>query len=262
MRRRDARLSVPLVLLVAALVCGLTASAEEADDSAQKQANNPLADKKAFNVQNYYIPDIYGLPDEKANTAWLRYVQPAGNWLIRASLRLPTVPTPAGTESGVGDLNAFAAYILSEPGATRMTGVGPLLVAPTASEDVLGAEKWQAGAAFVVFDFASPTIQYGGLVTYQTSFAGESDRDTVATMIVQPLVFWQLGKGTYLRSAPAWVFDFENNTYNIPFALGVGKVVKSGGVVYNAFIEPQFTMLHKGDGQPAFQLFAGLNMQF
>jgi len=248
--------------LITILVLALPTFAEPTDADAGKQANNPLANTKAFNVQNYYIPDIYGMPDDKANTAWLRYVQPAGNWLIRASLPLNTVPTPAGTESGVGDLNAFAAYILSKPEATRMTGVGPLLVAPTASEDVLGSEKWQAGAAFVVFDFASPTIQYGGLVTYQTSFAGESDRDTVATMVVQPLVFWQLGKGTYLRSSPAWVFDFEHNTYNVPLGLGVGKVVKTGGVVYNVFIEPQFTMIHKGDGQPAFQLFAGLNLQF
>ena len=251
--------------LVAAILGCLAAPAlaQQASGSDEKQANNPLANKKAFNVQNYYIPDIYDLPDEKANTAWLRYVQPISRWLLRASLPLNTFPTGSeGTESGVGDLNAFGAYILTKPAATRMLGVGPLLVAPTASEDALGSGKWQGGAAFVIFDFASPKLQYGGLVTYQQSFAGDDDRSDVSSMILQPLVFWQLGKGTYLRSAPAWVFDFENNTYVVPFGLGIGKVVKSGNVVFNAFIEPQFTMLHKGDGQPAFQLFTGLNMQF
>ena len=83
-------------------------------------------------------------------------------------------------------------------------GVGPLLVAPTATDDALGSGKWQAGAAFVIFDFASPKLQYGGLATYQRSFAGDDDRSDVSSMILQPLVFWQLGKGTYLRSSPAW----------------------------------------------------------
>jgi hypothetical protein len=32
--------------------------------------------------------------------------------------------------------------------------------------------------------------------------------------------------------------------------------------VFNIFIEPQFTILHNGTGQPAFQLFTALNMQF
>jgi hypothetical protein len=28
------------------------------------------------------------------------------------------------------------------------------------------------------------------------------------------------------------------------------------------FVEPQFTFLHDGAGQPEFQIFAGLNLQF
>jgi len=262
--RRFAGQVAQTFLAIAVLGCLATpALPQEANESDMKQANNPLANKKAFNVQNYYIPDIYDLPDEKANTAWLRYVQPISRWLARASLPLNTFPTSSGeTESGLGDLNAFAAYIFSKPEATRMLGVGPLLVAPTATDDALGSGKWQAGAAFVIFDFASPKLQYGGLATYQRSFAGDDDRSDVSSMILQPLVFWQLGKGTYLRSSPAWVFDFENETYAVPFGLGIGKVVKSGNVVFNAFVEPQFTMIHKGDGQPAFQIFAGLNLQF
>ena len=38
-------------------------------------------------------------------------------------------------------------------------------------------------------------------------------------------------------------------------------MIKSGNVVYNIFIEPQFTILHEGTGQPKFQLFAGMNFQ-
>jgi len=65
-----------------------------------------------------------------------------------------------------------------------------------------------------------------------------------------------------LRSAPLWVFDLENDTYNIPLGLGIGKVVKKGNTVFNMFIEPQFTVLHKGVGQPELTIFAALNLQF
>ena len=72
----------------------------------------------------------------------------------------------------------------------------------------------------------------------------------------------QMGGGYYLRGAPIWAFDLENDTYSIPVGLGLGRVFKSGNTVFNVFAEPQFTILHKGDGQPLFQVLVGFNMQF
>ena len=82
---------------------------EHADDHAAAAANNPLANMTSFQLQNYYAPELYGLPDETSNTAWLRFVKPFGKVLVRASLLLPTVPTST-TESisGVGDFSVFA----------------------------------------------------------------------------------------------------------------------------------------------------------
>lgn len=81
-------------------------------------------------------------------------------------------------------------------------------------------------------------------------------------LAAQPFYFWQLGKGTYMRGAPIWVFDLENDTYHVPMGLGIGKVVPTESAVYNFFIEPQFTVLSKGAGQPEFQIYMALNMQF
>ena len=91
---------------------------------------------------------------------------------------------------------------------------------------------------------------------------GDDARANTNVLAVQPFAFWQLGGGTYLRAAPIWAFDLENDTYNIPFGFGIGKVTKVGRTVFNIFIEPQFTILHNGTGQPAFQLYTALNMQF
>jgi hypothetical protein len=181
---------------------------------------------------------------------------------MRASLPFATVPTGAGSDpvSGLGDFNVFFAYLLSDPSSPKQFGVGPLLAVPTASNDALGADVWQAGAAAVYFNAASKVVQWGGLVTYQTDFSGDGGPTSLA--VLQPFLMIQLGKGTYLRTAPLWVFDIENDSYNVPLGFGIGKIVKSGHTVFNMFIEPQFTVLHDGVGQPELQIFAGLNLQF
>ena len=249
-----------LILLVVSLPVLAQEQPSEAD---LKAANNPLATLTAANLQNYYKSDLIGLPNATANTAWLRFVKPVGRWLTRSSLAFNYVPTGLGTTaSGMGDFNTFAAYLISKPTAVQMIGVGPLLVAPTTSNEALGSGKWQIGAAAVYFNLKSPKLQYGGLVTYQQSFAGSSNRPDTSLMILQPIAFWQLGNGLYLRGAPIWQFDLENETYNVPFGLGIGKIIKSGGTVFNLFIEPQFSMFNKGVGNPGFQLFAGVNLQF
>ena len=51
-------------------------------------------------------------------------------------------------------------------------------------------------------------------------------------------------------------------TVNSRIGIGIGKVIKVKDTVFNIFAEPQVTVLHSGVGQPAFQLFMGLNMQF
>jgi hypothetical protein len=70
-------------------------AADNAD--AVAQANNPLANMTAFNLQNYYIGKLTG-SDESANQFWLRYAKPFslgdGDWLMRASLPINTYPTP------------------------------------------------------------------------------------------------------------------------------------------------------------------------
>ena len=97
---------------------------------------------------------------------------------------------------------------------------------------------------------------------WQTDFAGDSDRDSTNLLAIQPFYFFQLGKGLYFRGAPIWVYNLEKNTYNMPIGLGIGQVMRSGRTVYNFFIEPQFTVLDKGLGQPEFQNYMALNMQF
>lgn len=252
-------------LMLGFILClGAPASAEAQEgpsEAAMAQANNPLAGAYALNLQNYYAGSLYGVPDRSSNTFWARAAIPIGRTLTRASIPLATRPSsPTEAQAGLGDFNIFTAYLLvSDP--TTSLGIGPLVVAPTATDEVLGQGKWQLGAAAVAFK-ATPKVQVGGLITWQASVGGDSDRPSTSLMAVQPFAIWQLGGGTYLRSTGVWTFDLKSGDYAVPMGFGLGQVLKSGKVVYNLWLEPQFTILHDGTGQPKVQLFAGLNLQF
>lgn len=254
------------MLLVWVVVCAGSAWAGDDEDSAAAQANNPLADMKAFNLQNYYIGELTGSGDS-ANQFWLRYAQPfslGGDWLMRASLPINSFPTPpdGDRETGIGDLNVFAAYLFDTGNPAVSFGLGPQINAPTATEDALGSEKWSAGLANVLFNASSPKFQYGYLLTWMASFAGDDDRDEVNLGAFQPFAFYQLGKGRYLRSTGIWAYDFENDNYTIPLGIGFGQVIPRGKTVFNLFVEPQWSVADRGPGWPDWQVFAGFNMQF
>lgn len=241
--------------------------AQEEHDASTAQANNPLANMTALNFHNYYMPVLNDAPDESyMNTGWIRFARPfaEGKLLLRASIPLNTIAVPNGgtveSTNGLSDINTFLSYnFVSKPTAT--VGIGPMLTMPTATNDAIGTGKWQGGFAFVAFIAKSPIFQFGGLITWQASFAGDENRSSTNTTAVQPFYFWQLGKGTYLRGAPIWLFDLENEAYSVPLALGIGKVVKLGDTVFNLFVEPQYSLLIAGM-QPQLQIFTGINLQF
>ena len=55
------------------MLFGINTGQADADEAAQ--ANNPLANMTAFNLQNYYIGEVTGI-DENTNQFWLRYAKP------------------------------------------------------------------------------------------------------------------------------------------------------------------------------------------
>ena len=231
--------------------------------SAEAEANNPLAKFQAFNMHNYYVPALSEAEGQKANTFWFRYAQPVGKWLFRGSLPVQRAPTGVGlTTSGLGDFSAFLAYLFNTGNPKVSFGLGPQFTVPTASDKITGAGKWQGGFATTYFNATSPTLQWGGLVTWQMDFAGDSERPGTNVLAVQPFYFVQLGGGLYVRGAPAMVFNMENDSYNVPVGLGLGKVVRGGSKVFNIWIEPQFTILSRGAAQPELQIFVGFNTQF
>ena len=267
MKQSATRYFLGLILVSLMLVAAPVIAQDKSAASDAAQANNPLANMTAFNLHNYYIGELTET-EEDANQFWFRFAKPfsisGSDWLVRASLPINSFPTPpsGSTETGIGDFNVFAAYLFDTGNPGLSVGLGPQLTMPTATKDELGTEQWSAGFAHVLFNAGSPKYQYGYLLTWQASFAGEDERADVNLGSFQPFFFYQLGKGLYLRCAPVWVYDFETDGYTVPLSLGIGQVIPRGKTVYNLFIEPQFSVADDGPGWPDWQIFVGLNMQF
>lgn len=231
------------------------------------QANNPLANSNAFNTQNQFFGNLSTV-DEPANVLNLRGIVPVqvmgSTAVIRATLPVVTLPTTPDFDhdTGLGDFNVFAAYLLDVGSPTVAFGVGPNLTAPTASSRSLGSGQWSAGVANVLFNFTSPKLQWGYLALWEASIAETFKSPDVNRGFFQPIAFYQLGNGWYLRSTAVWQYNFETDDYAMPLGLGMGRVIQTRFATLNAFFEPQYTVAQRGPGQPEWGAFFGLNMQF
>ncbi|MFY0477180.1 hypothetical protein [Achromobacter marplatensis] len=247
------------------LVSPLSAHAQSASEDANK-SNNPLNLAPSFNLQNYYTPDLYR-SDAHTNDFLLRPTIPIlpGDFIgvpqiLRGTVPISTRPTADGSyKTELGDINVFDIFLLKSEGV--QVGVGPLLTMPTATRPELGAGKWSGGLSAVAIH-ADKTGLFGGLIQWQHSFAGQSHRETVHSGTLQPFVIRNLEQGWYLRSTGIWTFDLNRGTYYIPVGAGAGKSWRVGKTIFNAFLEPQWTVAHSGEGLPKFTVFAGLNMTF
>jgi hypothetical protein len=229
-------------------------------------ANNPLADLVSVALHNYYFPTLNGVPGENANTFWLRMVTPFWRIIPRVSLPIRIAPAtdPSGgvaSITGLGDLNVFATFVVTPDTSSVIAGIGPIYTAPTATQDALGDGKHEIGLA-ALWVWTKGIFLVGSLINYQIGVGGDADRPRTQFIVAQPFAFFQLGKGYYIRTAPIWYFNLEQPGYNVPFGLGLGKVIPTEHVIFNLFAEPQFAMAIRGIGQPKVQIFVGLNVQF
>ncbi len=219
------------------------------------QANNPLASLSSYNLQNQYIGNLTTV-DEPANVLNLRTVQLFEffrTWVSRATLPIVSLPVGPGfdTRSGTGDFNVFAGRLLDvgNPGITF--AVGPSVTVPTASDSRLGTGSLNLGLANVLFNATSRRVQWGYLAVWEADvYQTHGNAQDVNRLFLQPFGILQLGDGWVLRSTGVWQFDFEEGNYATPVGLGVGRVIPLEKTILNVFVEPQYSVLTEGPGQP------------
>jgi len=200
-----------------------------------RAAQNPVASMISLPLQNNFFFEVG--PEE--GTLWVLNVQPvipvsAGKWNLINRPIFPLINTPAiapgiGGESGLGDLN-YQLFVSPAKPSKFIWGAGPALVFPTATEDILGSEKWSAGPAAV--GLVMPGQFVVGFVAQQVwSYAGDDDRADVSEFLTQLFVNYNFSKGWYVTSAPIITANWEADSdqrWVVPIGGGVGKILKIG----------------------------------
>lgn len=237
------------------------------DDRLMDKARNPLADMISLPIQN----EIYfgvGPDDEEVNVTTIQPVYPINlneewNLITRTLAPLVYIPgsveglniLPEGisgdTEFGLGDIN-FTGFFSPSKVGKYIWGIGPSITAPTATDELLGSEKWSAGPSAVIL-MQTEKWNNGVLVRHLSSFAGKDNRADVNQTLVQPWVAYILNEEWYIFTEPIiianWEEDDSDQRFVAPVGGGIGRLFHIGKQAVDVSLSYYHNVV-KPDGGP------------
>lgn len=130
-------------------------------------------------------------------------------------------------QDGLGDIVQSFFISPKEPVGGMILGVGPVIMYPTATDDLLGSEKWAAGPTLVALRQEGPWT-FGVLANHLWSFAGNEDRTNVNATFVQPFLAYNTKTHTTLSVNAESTYDWNTSQWIVPINLGVAQLFKIG----------------------------------
>jgi hypothetical protein len=238
---------------------GDTSSASSDHQGLAKELQNPFANLILFPLQNITALGI-GPDDGTANTLNLQPVVPLHvnekwNLLMRPILPVSYTSVP-GSEFGLGDLN-LEPFLSPRKAGSVAWGAGVILGVPTATGDHLGTGKWTAGPSFALFALRGHWT-FSLIANQQWSFAGDSTRDSVSLLQLQPSVSYILDHGWFVVSGPLISADWtepSGNEWTVPVGAGAGRVFSVGNRKMSLQLEAYANAIRPDDGPENLILF-------
>ncbi len=247
-------------------------------EKAAQKSNNPVSDAWLLIAQN----DLTSLdtPDGSKwrNRTSLQPVMPVpildGEWNIVNRIVTGVVSAPIddnlgatnpfdGRTTGLTDTVYFA---LAAPNRDDgwIWGLGPTFILPTATEDVLGQEKWQAGPAALLVrlgnDYGGFGIEHfniGVLAQHWWSFAGDDDRASTSQSDIQYFINWKATPTQLIGMTPNIRIDWKksgSDRFSVPIGLGTIGLFRWGNVPIRWGIEAQYYVMQPDPVGPEFNL--------
>jgi hypothetical protein len=256
---------------------GLSSGSVLADhNDLAEAATNPLGSLIQLQLINQYNWETYSVGGVSGGYSNAFEVQPVipfklpfefvPELITRTTVPLVTTPDfgPVGPDrtTSLGDtvMNLFGILNLGIKDLT--IGVGPTFTFPTAGDTLTGADKWQAGPTFLAIATNVPHLQYGILAYQQWDFAGDSDRDSVSKLNLQPFITKHFEGGWYAGSQDIpWTYNFETDNWTMPLGPKVGRVFHIGKQPVNAFGAAYYSPLNDG-ASPKWTARVGLTFLF
>jgi hypothetical protein len=174
------------------------------------------------------IPDYPGLPEEVLNRippALRHEANQRGRELYEDEIRKHPQNR---SQDGLGDTTQSFFFSPKEPGPGGLIwGLGPVFLYPTATQDLLGGEKWGAGPTAVgLVQKGAWTV--GALANHIWSFAGDDDRSNISATFLQPFVAYTTKTHTTFTVNTESTYNWEESQWTVPLNLMVSQVLKIG----------------------------------
>lgn len=208
--------------------------AQEADLA--KKLSNPISSLISVPFQGNYDRGMG--PDDEGDKYYVNFqpvipVSLGPDWTMVSRTIVPIVDQHdvfpgSGDQFGLGDTLQSLFFTPKAPGPGGIIwGVGPAILLPTATNDLLGGEKWAAGPTAVVLKQTGGWT-YGVLANHVWSFAGDESRADVSNTFLQPFLSYTTADawtyGINLESSYTWI----DEEWSVPLNLTVTKLLKIG----------------------------------
>lgn len=222
-------------LSFACAVAGLLAILEPAsaqDADLAKKLSNPVASLISVPFQWNYDHG-FGPSDGSKITLNIQPVIPISlnaDWNIISRTILPVVwqndiAGTSGTQFGLSDMMQSLFLSPANPGPSGIIwGVGPALLFPTGTDDLLSARKWGAGPTAVVLKQSGPWT-YGALANHIWSYAGPDGRPDVNSTFLQPFLSYTTKDAWTFTLNSETTYDWTSDEWSVPINAMVAKLV-------------------------------------
>jgi hypothetical protein len=238
-----------------------------ADANLAKKLANPVASLISVPLQANWDFGI-GVNDATRFTLNVQPVVPLSltedwNLIIRTILPVIHAESPApGVDdaSGLGDTVQSFFFSPKEPVGGWILAAGPVALWPTATDDLLGGEKWGAGPTALALRQTGPWT-YGALVNHLWSYAGDDDRGDISATFLQPFLAYVTKTKTTFALNSESIYDWEGEQWSVPVNVVVSQMFRIGRQPMQVFLGGRH-YVEGPDNGPEWGMRAGVTLLF